>query len=64
MLTQDIYNIGKKYNDITKYNIDYKRAPILDYVCALYINNLLDSELLQQNQRSKLEAILNNSIIL
>lgn len=64
MLTKDIYNIGKKYNDITKYNIDYKRAPILDYICALYINNLLDSELLQQNQRSKLEAILNNSIIL
>lgn len=64
MLTQDIYNMGKKYNDITKYNIDYKRAPILDYVCALYIIDLLDSELLQQNQRSKLEAILNNSIIL
>ena len=59
MLTQDIYNIGKKYNDITKYNIDYKRAPILYYVCALYIIDLLDSEMKMINKMNLSDAAKN-----
>ena len=44
MLSKKLYSIGKTYNLITKYNIDYDRRCMLDYVCAIHINDLLNSE--------------------
>lgn len=65
MLTKDIYNIGKKYNDSTKYNIEYDRESIYNYTIAIFIINLLNSQYeLTQQQISKLNAILNNLIVL
>lgn len=65
MLNKDTYNIGKKYNDITKYNIDFDRKPILDYICALFILELLDSNIsITTEQHNKLQAIINNLIVL
>lgn len=65
MLSKQLYNIGKTYNLITKYNMDYDRRCMLDYVCAIHINDLLNSEYeLTELQQSKLRAILNNLIVL
>lgn len=65
MLNKDTYNIGKKYNDITKYNIDFDRKPILDYICALFVLELLDSNIsITTEQHNKLQAIINNLIVL
>lgn len=65
MLTKDIYNIGKKYNDSTKYNIEYDRESIYNYTIAIFIINLLNGQYeLTQQQISKLNAILNNLIVL
>lgn len=65
MLTKDIYNIGKKYNDSTKYNIECDIESIYNYTIAIFIINLLNSQYeLTQQQISKLNAILNNLIVL
>lgn len=65
MLSKELYNIGKVYNLITKYNIKYDRRNMLDFVCAIHINNLLQSSYeLDVMQESKLKAILNNLIVL
>jgi len=44
MLTKELYKIGKTYNLITKYNIEYDRRCMLDFVCAIHINDLLNSK--------------------
>ena len=36
-----MYEIGSKYNLITKYNIKYDRRAMLDYACAIRIQQLL-----------------------
>ena len=65
MLSTDLYNIGKKYNSITKYNIGYDRRPLLDYVCAIHVTDLLKKKYpLDSEQKGKLESILNNLIVL
>ncbi len=65
MLNKKMYEIGKTYNLITKYNIDYDRRSMLDFVCAIHINDLLNSEYeLNPLQQSKLRAIFNNLIVL
>ena len=68
MLSKQLYNIGKTYNLITKYNIDYDRRAMLDLVCAMHIQNLLNSDYatteLTSMQRSKLLQIFNNLVVL
>lgn len=65
MLSKELYKIGKTYNLITKYDIDYDRRAMLDFVCAIHINNLLNSSYeLTPLQVSKLTAILNNLVVL
>lgn len=65
MLTKELYKIGKTYNLITKYNIEYDRRCMLDFVCAIYINDLLNSKYeLTDLQRTKLINILNNLVVL
>lgn len=65
MLTKELYKIGKTYNLITKYNIEYDRRCMLDFVCAIHINDLLNSKYeLTDLQRTKLTNILNNLVIL
>lgn len=65
MLSKELYNIGKTYNTITKYNIDYDRRAMLGFVCAIHINDLLNSTYeLTELQKSKLTAILNNLVVL
>lgn len=41
MLNKQLYEIGKHYNNATKYNIGYDRKPLLDFVCATHISDLL-----------------------
>lgn len=65
MLSKELYNIGKQYNKVTKYNIDYDKNALLNYICATHINELLNSNYeLNSEQTNKLNAILNNLIIL
>lgn len=65
MLTKDLYKIGKTYNLITKYNIEYDRRCMLDFVCAIHINDLLNAKYeLTDLQRTKLTNILNNLVVL
>ena len=65
MLTKELYKIGKTYNLITKYNIEYDRRCMLNFVCAIHINDLLNSRYeLTDLQRTKLTNILNNLVVL
>lgn len=65
MLSKELYNIGKTYNLITKYNIDYDRRSMLDFVCATHIYELLNSKYeLTPLQKSNLKAIINNLVVL
>lgn len=65
MLSNKLYDIGKKYNLITKYNIDYDRRATLDYTCAIHVSELLKEKYsLTDEQRNKLNAILNKLIVL
>lgn len=65
MLSKRLYNIGKTYNLITKYNMDYDRRCMLDYVCAIHINDLLNTKYgLTDLQKTKLTNILNNLVVL
>lgn len=65
MLSKQLYNIGKQYNLITKYNINYDRMSLLDYTCAIHIMNLLNKGYeLNGEQINKLNAIVNNLIVL
>lgn len=65
MLSEELYNIGKKYNQIIKYNIGYDRRPVLDYTCATHISDLLNEKYpLTDEQKNKLNVILNNLIVL
>ena len=56
------YNIGKDLNDVIKYNIVYDRVQILNYVCANYINNILeqgDAFNITDEERNKLLVLIN-----
>lgn len=65
MLSEKLYKVGKIYNLITKYNINYDRRNTLNFVCAIHINDLLQSQYgLSTLQESKLKAIANNLIVL
>lgn len=65
MLSRNLYEIGKKYNFITKYNISYDRRVLLDYACAVHVSQLLEEKyVLTDEQRNKLEVLLNNLIVL
>lgn len=65
MLSRQLYEIGKTYNLITKYNIEYDRRAIIDFICAVFIYELLaNSKILSDMDRLKLQAILNNLIML
>ncbi len=65
MLSKELYEIGKKYNLIVKYNIAYDKRSILDYICAAHINELLQERYpLNTEQKNKLTAIFNNLVAL
>lgn len=65
MLSKDTYKIGQKYNLITKYNIEYDRQSILDYVCSIYILWLLEEKYtLTVEQKNKLNELLNKLLVL
>lgn len=56
------YNIGKDLNNVIKYNIEYDRVQILNYVCANYINNILeqgDAFNITDEERNKLLVLIN-----
>ena len=36
------YNIGKDLNNVIKYNINYDRIQVLNFICANYINDILE----------------------
>lgn len=65
MLNKELYDIGKRYNLITKYNIEYDRKQMLDYTCAIHVSDLLKEKYpLTSEQKSKLNVILSNLIVL
>ena len=59
-----MYEVGSKYNLITKYNIKYDRRAMLDYACAIRIQQLLQYEDITEEQQAKLNVILNNLVVL
>lgn len=60
-MTQDNYTIGKKISEILKYNINYNSEEVLNYVCYIYINDLLQKEntFIKNKYLLKLRALLN-----
>lgn len=65
MLNKQLYEIGKRYNNATKYNIGYDRKPLLDFVCATHISDLLEEKYpLDAEQKNKLNTLLNNLVVL
>lgn len=60
-MTQDNYTIGKKISEILKYNINYNSEEVLNYVCYIYINDLLQKEntFIKDKHLLKLRALLN-----
>lgn len=65
MLSRNLYEIGKKYNFVTKYNIGYDRRMILDYACAVHVSQLLEEQyVLTEEQQNKLKVLLDNLIVL
>lgn len=60
-MTQDNYTIGKKISEILKYNINYNSEEVLNYVCYIYINDLLQKEntFIKDKYLLKLRALLN-----
>lgn len=63
-----MFNIGMRYNNIVKSNINYDRRAIVDFYCAAYIDKLLNEmENYMEDmptERLKLQQILNNLILL
>lgn len=59
-----MYEIGSRYNLITKYNIKYDRRFMLNYACAIRIMQLLQLDDLNEEQKNKLNVILSNLIVL
>ena len=64
MLTDKMYEIGLKYNLITKYDVEYDKRAIQDFVCAIRLLELIDSGYADTEQKAKLNVILNNLIVL
>lgn len=59
-----MYEVGSKYNLITKYNIKYDRRSMLDYACAIRVLQLLQYSNITVEQKAKLNVILNNLVVL
>lgn len=65
MLSSRLYELSKKYDEVTKYNISYDKLSVLNLVCAFHITDLLKEKYpLDSEQKGKLESILNNLIVL
>ena len=41
MLSSRLYELSKKYYEVTKYNISYDKLSVLNLVCAFHISDLL-----------------------
>lgn len=65
MLTNAMYKKGKIYNLHIKYNLEYSKKNVLNYECAVHIEELLMEKYpLNSEQRSELTVLLNNLITL
>lgn len=62
MLSEKLYHIGKKHNEVLKYNIDFDLDVLLDFLCSVYIEEIINTgdSLLTKRQKEKLQALLNN----
>ena len=63
MLSEELYHIGKKHNEVLKYNIDFDLDVLLDFLCSVYITDILSrSSSLISDRRTieKLQTLLNN----
>lgn len=63
MLNTYTYNIGKKYNEIVKHNINYDRRCTLDFTCAMYIFKLLQSPYTLNSEQINKLLLLQNKLI-
>ena len=70
LMNDELYELGKTYNLITKYNIAYDRRAMLDYVCALHIFDLINngdlfdySDSGSMIKYNKLVAIFHNLVV-
>lgn len=63
MLNERLYHIGKKHNEVLKYTIECNIDVLLDYLCSVYITDILSrSSSLITDRRTieKLQTLLNN----
>lgn len=63
MLNERLYHIGKKHNEVLKYTIEYDIDVLLDYLCSVYITEILsrsDSLISDRRTIEKLHTLLNN----
>lgn len=62
MLSEKLYHIGKKHNEVLKYNIDFDLDVLLDFLCSVYIEEIINTgdSLLTKRQKEKLQTLLNN----
>lgn len=65
MLNKKLYELCKQHNLTTKYNRDYNKSEMLNCVCGIYIESLLNSKYeLTNEQRNLLMSLLNNLLVL
>lgn len=62
MITNN-YEIGKSISDVVKHNIAYDRTQILNFVCANYVNDILNQSItlgfnIDEEQRMKLLVVI------
>lgn len=61
-MTNENYTIGGNLNTITKYNVNYDRIQILNFVCANYVKEILDQAdafNVSQDAKDKLQLVIN-----
>lgn len=57
---EQLYNYGKKLNQIVKYNIDYSSEEILNYVCTSFCQWFMEHVLLTEEQQHIVKKLIKN----
>ena len=57
---EQLYNYGKKLNQIVKYNIDYNSEEILNYVCTSFCQWFMEHVSLTEEQQHIVQKLIKN----
>lgn len=57
---EQLYNYGKKLNQIVKYNIDYNSEEILNYVCTSFYQWFMEHVSLTEEQQHIVRKLIKN----